>query len=158
MVETDQQDQRQQDELAARRAKQEEGDMEAGKSIEEMEESGELAIADEGDGQFAFEVPVGPKGKELTWKDLVPRGIPVEHRVAMSGKSIPNPRGGLLDPNDLNGLLLVSYVLDHYKPQYIRDEDGKVSKVIVYAVIKPKHVVNARSEAGDTLLNGEAAA
>lgn len=130
------------------------------RSLEEIERAAaeqraDAGIDEEGDGQFAFEVPAGPNGKELKWQDLVPKGIPVEHRVAMAGKSIPNPRGGLLDPKDLNGLLLVTYVLDHYKPQYVRDGDGAIEKVVIYAVIKPKHVVNARSDAGEVLLRGE---
>lgn len=109
------------------------------------------AAQEEDDGQFAFEVP-SSGGKRITLGTAIPRGVPIEHRVVMTSKSIANPKGGLLDPSDTDGLLLVPYLVESHRPTYLRDGDGEIKKVIVYTTIKPKHVVNAQSEAGETLL------
>lgn len=152
------------DDLAAKRAaKGSDGDGEGSgdQSLEELERereklAAEQAASEEADGQFALEIPT--TGKKITLGTMVPRGTPVEVKYKMSGKSIPNVRGGMPDPADTTGLLLVSFIVEDFDTKFTRDADGKIEKATVYVVLGPKHVVNARSEAGEVLLRGEAEA
>lgn len=155
------------DELAARRAAAKDGgddppaagDGEPGdQSLEELERArAEVAAeAQEADGQFALEIP--ELGKEITLGTMIPRGTPIELKYKMDGKSIPNVRGGLMDPSDTAGLLLVSFTVGNVDTKFTRDADGKIEKASIYITIVPKHVVNAHSEAGDVLLRGDAQA
>lgn len=114
----------------------------------------EAETQEEDDGQFAFEVPeVG--GKKVTLGTMIPRGTPVKYAYKMSGKSVPNVKGGLIDPSDQNGLLLVSYVVEDVDVKFTRDSDRKITGVTVYVVLAPRDVVNARTEAGRVMLLGE---
>lgn len=147
------------DELEARRQAQREREQTAdfdaadpgagGRSLEDIEGAGD----EEADGQFAFVVP--ETGRKITTGTLVPRGTPTEVKYKMSGKAIPNVTGGLPDPADTDGLLLVSFIVEDVDTKFTRDGEGKITKATHYVVLAPKHVVNARSEAGDVLLRGE---
>jgi hypothetical protein len=142
-----------------------EGGVEGPKSVEELEaararvaeeEAERLRQQEEADGQFALEVP--ESGRKISLGTLVPRGTPTEVRYKMSGKSIANVRGGLPDPADTSGLLLVSFVVEDVQTKFTRDADGKIEKAVHYVILGPRHVVNAHSEAGEVLLRGEPAA
>ena len=123
-------------------------------SLKDLEANG--ATGEEDDGQFVFEIP--ESGKKITLGTMIPRGTPTEVRYKMSGKSIPNVSGGMIDPSDTTGLLLVPFTVEDVDTKFTRDGAGNIEKATIYIVIAPKHVVNARSEAGRTLLLGEAAA
>ena len=110
-------------------------------------------LQEEADGQFALEIPT--TGKKISLGTMVPRGTPTELKYKMSGKSIPNVRGGLPDPADVTGLLLVSFIVEDVDTKFTRDADGKIEKATIYVTIGPKLVVNARSEAGAVLIAGE---
>lgn len=120
------------------------------------EAAADAAADEEADGQFALEIPT--TGRKISLGTMVPRGTPTEVKYKMSGKSIPNVRGGLPDPADVTGLLLVSFIVEDVDTKFTRDADGKIEKATIYVVLGPKHVVNARSEAGEVLLRGEAQA
>lgn len=106
------------------------------------------------DGQFEFVVP--DTGKTITLGTMIPRGVPTKLKYKMDGKSIGNVKGGLLDPSDSNGLLLVSYVVADVNTKFKRDSDFKIEAATIYVVLAPKEVVPAHSEAGRVLLTGGA--
>jgi hypothetical protein len=131
-------------------------ELEAARQRAAEEEAERQREQEEADGQFALEIPT--TGRKITLGTMVPRGTPVELKYKMSGKSIPNVRGGLPDPADLTGLLLVTFLVEDVDTKFTRDGTGKIEKATIYVTIGPKHVVNARSEAGEVLLRGESEA
>jgi hypothetical protein len=78
--------------------------------------------------------------------------IPVEYRLKLEGKSIPAIKGGLIDPYGPPVPIFGSFIVAHYKPVFIRDEDHKVEGVIVYLSLKPTIAQSVESEAGQVLL------
>lgn len=64
------------------------------KSLEELEaERARLAAEqEEADGQFALEIPEAKR--KINLGTIIPRGVPVELKYKMTGKSIPNVKGG----------------------------------------------------------------
>jgi hypothetical protein len=131
----------------------EQADMDAddGLSIEERAEKAEAQKLDEEkDGQFAFLVE--EKGKTIAFKDLVKRGTEVEVRYKLTGQSIPNVKGGLMDPFATGHLLAMDAVVDSAPPSYIRDGEGRVEKIVVTMILKPRVVQQAFSEAGIVLI------
>lgn len=119
----------------------------AGESIEDR--AGEEP-EEESDGQFTFVVE--ENGKQVAFRDLIKRGTPIEYRYQLSGKSIANVRGGLIDPYAASHMMVADCVLDSVKDQYIRTGDGTVDKVILYVTLKPRAVQQAFSEAGQVML------
>jgi hypothetical protein len=120
---------------------------------------GDPEPGEEGDDepeQWEF-FPVEEDGKTVTLGKLVKAGTPVEVRYKMTGKSIPNVRGGIMDPYATSALLVADVVVDDVKTQFVRDENQKVEKVIQYVTVKPRIVQNAATEAGRALLRGEPA-
>lgn len=121
-------------------------DGEGPRSGSPLEEADDGAIGEEEDGQLVFEVI--EHGKKITLGSLVNRGTPVSYRFKMGGKSIPDVKGGLLDPYATSVMLLADCVVDTNKVQYIRDEQQRVKEVIVYMELKPRAVADLRSEQG----------
>lgn len=111
---------------------------------------------EEGDGQFTFVVE--EKGKQVRFSDLVKRGTPVEYAYQLTGKSLQNVSGGLIDPYKASHMIIADCVVDSVKDQYIRDADGAVEKVIIYVFLKPRVVQQAFSEAGQVMLSEAAKA
>lgn len=95
---------------------------------------------------------VEEKGKKVTFADLKGRNVSMEVRYVLTGKSLPNTTGGLLDPFKTGHLIIADCVVDHVKPAYIRDADQVVEKVILYVSLKPRIVQQALSEAGQRML------
>lgn len=138
-----------------------EGTPEAELDAERKRLAAEEAEADrkaqeEADGQFALEIP--DSGRKINLGTIIPRNTPIELKYKMSGKSIPNVKGGIMDPADVSGLLVASRVVEEVQIKFTRDADLKIEKATVYVVVGTRHVVNAHSEAGELLLRGEAEA
>lgn len=119
--------------------------------------------AETDDEQLEFFEAVNPNGKDFAFNDIIAKArrqnLPIEMRFVMTGKSIPS-MSGLLDPYATSHLLLADCVVDHIKPQFIRDENRKVEGLILYCSVKPVGVADARSEQGQAWLKekiGEAA-
>jgi hypothetical protein len=155
------------DELAARRAAAKDGgddppaagDGEPGdQSLEELERARAQVAAEqeEADGQFALEIPEA--GRKLNLGTIIPRGVPVEMKYKMTGRPIPNVKGGLMDPADTTGLLLATRVVEKIVISFERDGDLKIEKATVEVRLGARSVVNAHSEAGELLLSGVAEA
>lgn len=125
-----------------------------GKPIDEAEEEPEQIEM--------FEVPVQLGKKELQLNDIIVqarrRNIPIEMQFSMTGKSIPNMSGGLLDPFATGHMLLADCVVDHVKPQFIRDGNRQVEKLVLYCVVKPVGVASIHSEQGQTWIREAQAA
>jgi len=121
-----------------------------GQSLEDIEKNG--GVDEEDDGQFAFVVE--EQGRRITLGTLINRGTPVEYRVTMGSKSV-GARGGLIDPNDANILLVVRGVISNVDTKFTRDDDGRITKATIYMNIAPKVVLPAASEAAKVLLHGE---
>lgn len=115
-----------------------------GKPLEEADDSS----TEEEDGQKALVFETIEQGKRITLGSLVNRGTPVSYRFKMGGKSIPDVKGGLLDPYATSVMLLADCVVDTNKVQYLRDEQQRVKEVIVYMELKPRAVADLRSEQG----------
>lgn len=134
------------------------GDLAAEQAKLDAEDGKGLDVGDAGtteeedDGQYAFVVP--QTGKRITLGTMIPRGCPTKVRYKMSGKSIGNVKGGLLDPSDPNGLLVVAYVVEDVQTKFTRNSDRKIESATIYVVLAPTEVVPAHSEAGQVLLNG----
>ena len=120
-----------------------------GASIEERAQ--DLEVQEDADGQRAFVVEEG--GKTVTLAQLIRRGVPTEVRYKMTGKSIPNVEGGLLDPYATSTVLAVDSIIANIRMEYIRDENQKVEGVIQYVTLKPRQVYPAASEAGREMLD-----
>lgn len=101
--------------------------------------------------------PVEEDGKTVTLGKLVKAGTPVEVRYKMTGKSIPNVRGGIMDPYATRAILVADVVVGNVQTEFVRDDNQKVEKVIQYVTVKPRVVQNAATEAGQALLRGEPA-
>lgn len=114
----------------------------------------EEPIDEEHDGQLAWEVE--PGGKRMTLGSLIPRNVPVEYKVKVAGKSI-SLKGGLNDPT-VEQLTVSSLVISKFEIAYIRDEQGQITKVIVYEHKVPKTINPAKSEAAQLMLHGQSAA
>lgn len=106
--------------------------------------------------QFVFDIP--STGRKVNLGTLVPKGTPIKIRYKMSGKSIPNIRGGLMDPADTTALLLCTVILEDVDVKFTRDSDLKITEATVYLILAPRDIVNARSEAGAALLGEQQAA
>lgn len=120
------------------------------------EKAADTRAQEEADGQFALEIPDG--GRKINLGTIIPRGTAVEVKYKMSGKPIPNVKGGIMDPADISGLLLASRVVEGVNIRFVRDGDLKIEKATVDVVIGTRNVVNAHSEAGELLLRGDAEA
>jgi hypothetical protein len=151
------------DELARRRAAAKdgnldpdspEGKLEAERERLAAEEAAATKDKEEADGQFALEV--GDTGRKINLGTLIPRGVSVELKYKMGGKSIPNVKGGIMDPADTSAVALISHVVEGVHVKFTRDADLKIEKATVYVEIGARHVVNAHSEAGELLLRGDA--
>lgn len=124
------------------------------------DEAAKLSIAGQADvddgedpeGDPQQELFVVEHGRQVTFSQLVKRGVAVENRYAMSGKSIANVSGGLVDPFATSVMLVADCVVDHVKPTYIRDAQQRVEKVVLYVSLKPRRVQQALSEAGQVML------
>lgn len=79
--------------------------------------------------------------------------IPVEYKMKIEGKSIPNIKGGLIDPYGPPVSLFSECVVDSYKPQFIRDENHKVESLVMYVTLKPYVAQAVDTEAGQVLLS-----
>lgn len=79
-------------------------------------------------------------------------GIEVEYKMTITGKSIPNIKGGLINPYGPSVPLFSDNVVDSYKPTFIRDENRKVEKVVMYVTLKPFIAQAIDTEAGQVLL------
>lgn len=119
-----------------------------GGSIAERTEAdaGELEEGEQGELFVTLE-----GGRKVTLGSLVRPGTPIEHRFVMSSRSQP-ASGGLLDPYRTSHMLIADCVLDHVRPQFIRDSNQRVEKVILYSVMKPRRVQDVSSEAGQQML------
>lgn len=95
---------------------------------------------------------VEEQGRTISLGQLVKRGIPTEVRYVMTGKSLPNSTGGIIDPYQTSVLVIADCVVDFIKPQYIRDSEQRVEKVILYVTLKPRRVQQALTEAGQVML------
>lgn len=146
--------QKQKDELAARRARQEKGDPlgddSNGKSVEERAAEGETE--EEPDGQFAF-VSEDEQGRRLTFGTFIPRNTPIEYRITMGSKSNVL-RGKLLDPTE-DVMMLVRGKVSEGNVKFTRDEHENIQKATIYLVIAPKTVINAKTEQAAVMLHGE---
>ena len=121
------------------------------RSIEDLAGDPETKVGEEEDGQFVIDAG---DGKRITLGSMIPRGTPIEYRVVMGSKSI-GAKGGLIDPNDTNIMLLVRGVVGDVDVTFKRNEDESIEKAIVYVTIKPKTVYNAKTEAARVMLGGE---
>lgn len=108
--------------------------------------------APEEDPEDQLELFVIEDGRDLSIGQLRKRGTPIEIRFVVTGKSIPNSEGGLLDPYATSHILIGDYVVDHVKPQYIRDSEQRVEKVVLYQTLKPRIIQQATSVRGAELL------
>lgn len=97
-----------------------------------------------------FEVEVA--GRTIKLGNLIKPSTPVEIRYALTGKSIPFVKGGIIDPYEKSTLLVADCVVDNIKPQFIRDANQEIEKVILYVTLKPRDVQQAFSEAGQVML------
>lgn len=97
-------------------------------------------------------------GRNVTLGSLVKKGTPIENRYVLTGKSIPQVSGGIIDPYKTSVLLVADCVVDHVKPQYIRDAQQRVEKVVLYVTLKPRRVQQALTEAGRVMIEEAAAA
>lgn len=120
----------------------------ARRSIAEQTEDAEPEDAEPQQELFVIE----EAGATVTYGQLVKRGTTVEVRYVMTGKSLPNTTGGIVDPYQTSILILADCVVDHVKPQYIRDAQQRVEKVILYVTLKPRRVQQALTEAGQVML------
>lgn len=102
----------------------------------------------EDDEQDQLELFVIEDGQKVSIGQLAKRGTPIEVRYALTGKSLPNTDGGILDPFATSHLMVADCVVDHTKPQYIRDGQQRVEKVILYVSLKPRIVQQALSARG----------
>lgn len=114
----------------------------SGKPLEEADDQ----AAEEPDGQLVFETY--EQGKKITLGSLVNRGTPVSYRFKMTGKAVPNMKGGLMDPYSTSVMLIADCVVDTNSVQYIRDEQQRVKEAIVYMTVKPRAVADLRTEQG----------
>lgn len=104
------------------------------------------------DGQFAF-VSEDEAGRRLTFGTFIPKNVPIEYRITMGSKSNVL-RGKLLDPTT-DVMMLVRGKVSEGNVKFTRDEDENITKAIIYLVIAPKTVVNARTEQAQVMLHGE---
>lgn len=142
------------DEVAAARARRGAGaDDQGGQSVEDIEANG--GVDDDDEPQLPFDIP--EPSRKINLGTLIPKNTPTKVKYKMSGKSIPAAQGGVMDPDETTGLLLVSYVVEDVDVAFTRDSARKITEATVYVTISPREVVNARSEAGRVLM-GEAAA
>lgn len=155
------------DELAARRAREEQEKLDAdpsrtnggdpagddGKqSIEDMANGADEEHGEEDDGQlFVLE-----EGKTVTLGTLIKRGTPVEYEFKLSGKAIPGAKGmGLISFADPERTLIVPGRAGKVEVDPTYAPDGSVKKVNVRVHFKPTTAYDARTEAGRVALRGE---
>lgn len=139
-------------ELAAARERAEEeatgmsdhgdGDGKRGKPIDGQEPE----IGEEDDGQmFVWE-----QGSKVTLGTLISRGVAVEHAFVFGGKRLKG-RGGLVSFND-DVLVVCRGIVGKTSLVPTRDDQERVTKVVVETHIAAKVVVPADSEDGMSLL------
>lgn len=97
---------------------------------------------EEDDGQlFVLE-----QDKRVTLGTLYKRGTPVEFRVVLGSKSVPGD-GGLISFSDPDLVLVVPARAGAVRTEPTYRDDGTLSKVTVYATMKPLSVHDSRSPA-----------
>lgn len=149
------------DELAAARSRRAggSGEDDGGQSLEDLAASAEAGgdgPEPDADDQYVLDIP--EPARKINLGTLIPKGTPTKIAYKMSGKSIPSVQGGLMDPAETTGLLLVSYVLADVDVTFTRDGNGEIKEATVYLTIAPRAIVNAKSEAGRVMLGESAAA
>lgn len=105
---------------------------------------------DDGDPQLEFAVPEA--AKRINLGNLILKGTPTTIRYKMSGKPIQAFRGGIMDPSETNGLLLVPFVVEDVHPTFTRNPDKTIKSALVTITLAPMEIVNAVSEEGEMLL------
>lgn len=141
------------DELAAARRKELEAEAEAtGVSVEELEAQGGLQApvpAPEADGQGVFFIE---QGRQVNFGTIIKRGTDVEYRVKFGGMSIKGK--GTPVPLDTKDLVLAGRYMSgglNFVPSH--DEEGNITKITVYATLKPQTTpVDVTSVDGRTLV------
>lgn len=116
-----------------------------GKPLAEREEES----PENEDGQFTLELA----GRTVKLGGLVKANTPINYHYKVTGRSIPDvSKQAVIDPYESSFLMVADCVVDSIKPAYIRDGEGKVTEVNLYVELKPRFVLNALSEAGETVV------
>lgn len=88
--------------------------------------------------------PMGALGGEgPTAQSIIRRGEPVELTVSLSRAEVPNPSGGLFDPNKY-GRALVTFIPSTHHPLPLREDDAAPQKVTGWKIRQDLRVTHVK--------------
>ena len=127
------------DEVAKKRAKAASngsaGDAPAGDADgQTLEERSKVQTREEEDGQAAF---VWEHGRKVTFGSLIKRGTDIEYKVKFGGISVKG-RGEPIPIESKDLMLVGRYVSGGMNFVPSHDDEGDVTKVTIYATLKPQ--------------------
>jgi hypothetical protein len=128
-------------------------------SLEEMEANGTTPDGDEDErGEDPPELfELYEHGKRVTLATLYARNTPVEFEFILGGKGIKGAAGmGLVAFTDPDLTLVVPGRAGKVEVDPTYDADGNIKKVRIAQHFKPRMAYDARTEAGQVAVTGEA--